>query len=184
MGKRSRLRVSYSLLTLWERGQTDLATALYLHQDMPTTKAMDDGKRIHQEIEKYIGQYQKLPKFLGASLPLTNPQPEQKIIVSYNSRWDLSAIIDCIDDDFFIEFKTGTTPAFYYTRKYQSPFYFLALELNKTPRDKSFLVKYNQHNQKSEVILIWKSKIAEVRNYIDTLAPEIEEFFIEKGIIS
>lgn len=182
--KTDRLRISYSLLSLWERGQTDLATALYLHQEMPTTKAMADGKIIHQKIEEHLLEHHQLPDFLGANLPLIAPQPEEKIVAPYNDRWDLSGIVDCLDNDFFLEFKTGTTPAFYYAKKYQIPFYFLLLDLNKTPRKKAFLIKYNQHNQTSEVILFWKNKIAEVRNYIDTLAPEIEEFFIEKGIIS
>jgi hypothetical protein len=182
--KNKRLRISYSLLNLWERGQTDLATALYLHQDMPTNQAMKDGKAIHKQIEKHIIDKGKLPSFLNVSLPLTNPQPEKKIIASYNKSWDLSGVIDCLDDDFFLEFKTGTTPAFYYTRKYQSPFYFLLLEIIGEPREKSYLVKYNQHQKNGEVILLWKPKLDKVKNYIDTLAPEIEEFFLERGILN
>lgn len=147
---------------------------------------MDEGRRIHDEIETFIEYNQKLPDYLSFDFPLVKPQPEAKIVTHYNDRWDLSGVIDNLCQDCFMEFKTGSTPATSYTRRRQIPFYFLLLELDDNPKDKAFLVKYNQHEPSNEIILVWKTQSAldDVRNYIDTLAPEIEDFFRQKSIIT
>ena len=52
-----KLRLSYSLISCWERGDIQGAIDTYFHVDRPGNVAMDNGKRVHKEIEEYIKKY-------------------------------------------------------------------------------------------------------------------------------
>ena len=62
--------------------------------------------------------------------------------------------------------------------------YFLGLDLAKIPVDRAIINHYNQHTDTLDRTLVWKSpqEIERAKNFICTLAPEIETYFTENGI--
>lgn len=182
--KLDKLRVSYSLLSMWERGQIDRAIATYFHAPMKATEPMKQGRTLHNEIEKHINKNKKLPDWLP-KLQLYNPKPEEKLIVEYSDEFDISVVIDCLDEPNMFEWKTGVTDSLTCANTKQIPFYFLACELAGVPVKKAYLVHYNQHEKTKDWTIIWNNKTARenARNYIDSIAPEIQSYFLEAGFL-
>ena len=179
-----KLRLSFSLLLLWGQGKTDEAVAMYLHKDLFTSPAFEEGKMWHKKWEREINATKKLT--IGKeTFTFKDPKPEVKIVIPYNERWDLVGMMDCVDTDRFYEFKTGTTGAWSYLQSHQIPLYFLLLEKAGTPKDSAMLIHYNQKEDFVESIPVWRSEeeIEEAKNWIDSTAPEVENFFTEKNII-
>ena len=54
MGFLMKLRLSFSLMSLWEKGDTQGAIDCYFHLDRKGTRQMEDGKKFHQEIADNI----------------------------------------------------------------------------------------------------------------------------------
>lgn len=179
----SKLRLSFSLLNAWSKGHIDEAVAMYLHLPYKETEAMKQGKEYHEKWGAEITETGTV-KIGKTHFNFTNPQIEHGIIVPYNDRWDLKAVYDCLDDDILYEFKTGTTDTMQYARSYQIPFYFLVAKLSNIPVKYAVLMHYNQHNNKGGFMLLHNGDemIAKAQNLIDTLAPEIEQYFIENKI--
>lgn len=122
------IRVSYSILSAWERGDYRSACASYLHIEQPTSLAMQTGKIQHEKISKYIQRNKKLPKILGYR-HLSNPICENKQEVMINPEIKLVFIPDCVNEETLYEWKFGTTedPISRYMRSKQVEVYSLAL---------------------------------------------------------
>lgn len=184
MKKTKKLRVNYSLLKAWEEGDIDRAVSTYFHIPGYTSKAMEQGSKIHEEIEEHIKKEGRLPDYMP-NFELNEPEPEQKLIVEYNDRFNLSCIVDCLDIPTAYEWKTGVTDALAYTHYQQIPITFLACELAGHPIEKVVLAHYNQHEDKKDWVVFWNSKsiVNQAKNYIDSLAPEIDKYFRDEGLI-
>lgn len=180
---KAKLRISYSLLQLWSTGRHEEAISLYLHKDLPKTKAMTDGIKFHKLMEEEITQTKNITVG-NTHFSLKNPRPEYKIITPYNERWDMSGTIDCLDDKTVYEFKTGVVPSTDYARGYQIPFYFLLMEKENIVVENAYVIHYNQYSNKTDWTMIWNGPlhIQKAQNFIDSLAPEIEQFFTEQNI--
>ena len=57
-----RLRVSYSLLDAWSRGQPDLAIDTYFHISKPRSAAMEYGIKFHEDMAEHIDKYSQFPR--------------------------------------------------------------------------------------------------------------------------
>ena len=180
---KSRLRLSYSLLSQWASGNIDEAVALYLHKPMPSSQAMDDGKKYHEAWEASIKETKQVT--IGKTqIKFADPRSELPVIVSYNDRWDIKAVFDCLDEPILYEFKTGKTDIMTYARSYQLPLYFLVAQLAGIEIVQARLIRHNQHNGETELMVIWNDEqmVEKARNYIDTLGPEIYDYFVKNGI--
>lgn len=151
---------------------------------MPSNKAMDSGREIHESIRQHVATTGKLPSYLF-SQELHKPEPEKEIIVPYNEQFDLKVIIDCLDTPTGYEWKTGVSDALTWARTAQIPLYMLACELAGIPVEKFYLVRWNQHNKTRDWAMVWNTpdKIETARNWIDSIAPEIFEYFNANGLI-
>lgn len=181
MGK---LRVSFSLLDAWSRGDTQLAIDTYFHVGGPKNKAMEYGIEFHDRIAKHIDKYNQFPDDFF-SYPLMIPEAEKKVVANYNELFDISAVFDCIDSPNLFEFKTGVQPATTWARKDQLPLYFLVAELEGIPIEKAYLIHYNQHSNEKDYVVVWNTpdKVERARNIVDSYAPEIHSFFESEGLI-
>lgn len=179
-----KLRLSFSLLSTWERGEIDRAIQLYFHMKSPTTPQMEDGRVIHGDIASHIGTHKTFPEGLP-QWKLAAPECEKAVVVPYNDMFDLKVIYDCVDSTNLYEFKTGTTPVLEYVGSYQIPLYFLAAELEGLLYRKAYVIQWNQYTKRCETIQIWNSPrlVNKARNYIETLGPEIYEFFTKEGLL-
>lgn len=180
---KAKLRVSYSLLTLWNNGRWEDAVKMYLHQKTPKTQAMKDGLRLHIEWGKEIKKTNLL-KLENSKFEFKKPALEKKVVVSYSDRYDISGTFDCLDGDLLWEFKSGVANSLQYVNNNQLPLYFLIAELAGIKIKKANLIHYNQHISKVDTAILWNSPrvIKEAKNFIDSLAPEIEAHFIKNKI--
>lgn len=179
-----KLRISYTLLSLWARGKTDEAITAYFHIIKPTSPQVKEGKDKHEEIAKIVRDTGQFPSWLS-SIKLHKPLPEHEIIVPYNNFFDIKAIVDCLDSPSLFEYKTGISDSLKWANKLQVPFYFLVCELAHIPVDKAYLLHFNQYTQNSDWTLIWNNKKAreKAKNLIDTIAPEIYDFLLEQNLL-
>jgi len=171
------------LLNAWEKGLIDQAVSIYCHLPGITNQAMIDGKNIHEEVSKLLKENKK-PKWME-NIKFKNPKSEIKIIIPYNELFDLSAIFDILDEPLLYEIKTGETNSMDWLREMQIPFYFLVAKIAKIPLISAHLVHYNQKTDQTDFAIYHNSKFVcdTARNWIDTLAPEIYEFFLKEGLI-
>ena len=179
-----KLRLSHSLMYAWERGEPDRVVQMYFRMKSPTTPQMQAGTDMHKEISQYIVKNKELPPWL-APFKLNNPEPDKQVIVSYNELFDLKGLFDCYDEGDIHEFKSGRTDSLEYLRQDQIPFYFLLAELSELPAKRAFLFHYNQYDKRSDWAMLWNSPdvVERARNRIDTIGPEIYEFFKSEGLV-
>lgn len=177
-----KLRVSHTLLTLVRRGQWEQAVNFYLHRAPMTSQAMEEGIMYDKKITEWVDLYKKLPDEFGGDTLLA-PRPQEKIVVPFE-KWDLVIVPDIIDTPILWENKTGIKDSADYSNDFQIPMYFLGLDLAKIPVDRAIINHYNQHTNTLDRTLVWKSpqEIERAKNFICTLAPEIETYFQDNGI--
>jgi len=146
--------------------------------------AMEDGKRIHKEIADYINKHKKLPDYLP-NFTLKTPIAEKELIISYNEMFYIKVIIDCLDLPLIYEWKTGGQDSINWARTYQLPLYFLVCEMSGIKVDSGFLAHYNQKTKEKDFVVVHNSptKIEEAKNLIDSIGPEIYEYFLKEGLI-
>lgn len=179
-----KLRASFSLLSAWRRGQYEQAINSYLHLGTPTSKAMDEGTALHLKAQENVEAHRKLPdEFLG--IELTNPTCEFEANVPYDEICDLHGYFDVIDGNTLIELKTGSSSdSGDYVLDFQVAMYLLMCDMLKLPVDKAIIVHYNQHTGKTDSSIVWKSEqeLQRAKNFINTLVPEIYQYFEDNGI--
>jgi len=179
-----KLRLSYSLLNTWDRGDVDGAVATYLHLARPTSRQINEGREIHEKIQKHIDTEGEFPDWFF-NWKLGSPETEKELVVNYNEMFDLKCYIDCYDEGVVFEHKTGVSDSLTWTRTWQLPITFLICELAGVECNLGILVHYNQYNEKTDYTVMHNSKIQRdyARNIIDSTGPEIREYFLQKGLI-
>ena len=107
-----KLRVSYSLLRMWEAGRTDDALrVIFKGTYPPATDPMRLGIQFHKRWEEEIHETGCLPRYFGAE-KLINPQTEVKVAKKLNDWLTLVIVMDCIHGkrgEIYDEFKSGRT---------------------------------------------------------------------------
>jgi len=181
----SKLRISYSLLKLWEAGRIEDMLAYYKHLETPTTHYMEEGKAWDKLLtESIINKKELLPEFGGDKL--NNPQPQLKLECKYDDNVTLVGVLDCYDSPTLYEFKAGSSAdSADYSNQMQIPLYLLLLEENKMPADKAFIVHFDQAIKKHDRTLIWNTpaQLVKATIYLRENVPAIYKFFTDEGII-
>jgi len=179
-----KLRLSYTLMNLWQMGKVDEAISYYFKLERKTTEAMEQGIVVDRLIKQTIEKERRLPDFMGG-VKLINPKPQLKIEISYNDYFDLVGVIDCYDEGRMFEFKTGKLTSMDYLKSYQTKLYSLLLTEKNYPLKEIFVIRFNQKENKSDWSkMFFREEINEqARNFIDSIAPEIYQFFKQKGLI-
>ncbi len=182
---KKKMRISYSLLSAWMKGSVQEAVECYFRLEKThSTLAMEDGRKIHKEIADHITKSHSLPDFLP-KFALISPIAEKELIVPYNELFDIKVIIDCLDIPLFYEWKTGGQDSIDWARTYQIPMYFLVLGMSGVKVDSAVLAHYNQKTKEKDFVIIHNSPtiIEEAKNFIDSTAPEIFQYFSDNGLI-
>jgi hypothetical protein len=183
--KMKKIRLSHSLISVWERGDIQGAIDLYFHVDRVGTPAMEDGKRLHDEIAESIKNFKTLPNYMDFKAKFKDPKPEFEIVVPYNEICDLKGVIDCLDEPIFYEWKTGVSDSLEWARTGQIPLYFLLCELKGIKVDSAYLVRFNQHTNKTDFTIVHNSRRLrdKARNIVDTVCFEIHQYFLDQGLL-
>lgn len=173
-----KLRLSFSLLNLWSKRMYEEAINMYLHLPLPQSLQLEEGKRYHKEWADTIIKT-KLLNLGRSAFKFDAPRVEHSVTVSYNDKFDLKGIFDCLDEPTLWEFKTGTTSTVDYSRSYQIPFYFLIAEIEKIKIDKAYLYHFDQYKNDGELIIIHNnlSLVEDAKNLVDSIGPDILQYF-------
>lgn len=180
-----KMRLSYSLLASWLRGNPTEAVECYFRLEKTNSNpAMEDGRKIHKEIADHITKNRSLPDFLP-NFALVAPITEKELIVSYNEMFDLKVIIDCLDIPVIYEWKTGGQDSIDWARTYQLPLYFLVCGMSGIKVDSGYLAHYNQKTKEKDFVIIHNSptKIEEAKNLVDSIGYEVYQYFSDSGLI-
>ena len=180
-----KIRLSHSLISLWEKSDIQGAVDMYFHLNRKETPQMSEGKRFHEEIAENIKTYNTLPDYMEFKGKFLTPKPEFEITVPYNEICDIKGVFDCLDEPNLYEFKTGVSDSLEWARTGQIPLYFLICEIANINVDFAYLIRHNQYEKKTDYAIIHNSERLreKARNIIDSVAPEIHKFFSESGLI-
>ncbi len=176
-----KLRVSYTLLSLWRGGQHEKALQFYLKKLKLTSPAMEAGKKWDDYVCKYALENNKLPVEFGGDT-LSNPKAQVKIEVPFNEICDVVGVFDVLTDDTLYEIKTGNAKdSSDYAMDFQVSMY-LMLAPNV---EKAYIVHYDQYIKEHDRTLIWNSPEERERgkNFVESLSPEIYDYFLKEGVL-
>lgn len=171
----NKLRVSYSLLQMWQKDKNE-AIQNYLHIEREKTQAQMHGLKTHAKWQSEILANNTLT--VGSKVyTFKKPEIEKEIIQEYNDLWLVKGYIDCLDKDTIYEFKTGKISSAQYSHTMQIPFYFMLCDMAGIEIEKAIIIRKNK--KEIDTALIWKfdEMIEEARNWIDSIAPEIISYF-------
>ena len=180
------IRVSYSILNSWARGDIDRAVAPYAGVEIEATEAMEYGKKKHEAWEKETRRTGRLPARFGGR-KLKSPQLElnTKKVRKLNDWCYLSGVLDVLDGDTAIDYKTGRTPASEYLNSKQHECYQILY-----PNIKRFEYHcFNQHLCRSDdgyitvaIAYLDKNTLKNGIEWVLTMAAELREYLINNGM--
>lgn len=109
-----KIRVSYSILSAWARGDFDRAVAPFVGGIVPGTEAMEDGKRYHEKWEAETLKTGNLPQIFGGhKLNRAKLEMSTKKEIWVTDWCQLSGILDVQD---FPEYLAGYSRGIDYKR--------------------------------------------------------------------
>lgn len=180
------IRVSYSILNSWARGDIDRAVAPYAGVEIEATEAMEYGKKKHEAWEKETRRTGRLPARFGGR-KLKSPQLElnTKKVRKLNDWCYLSGVLDVLDGDTAIDYKTGRMSASEYLNSKQHECYQILY-----PNIKRFEYHCcNQHLQRKDdgyitvaIAYLDKNTLKNGIEWVLTMAAELREYLINNGM--
>jgi len=179
-----KLRVSYTLLSVWASGRTDDAVNIYLHKPMPKTRQMEEGIKWDEMQMKNIEKEKKLTKEFN-SFAFIDPKTQMKLEIPYNEKVTLVIKPDVYDSPMIMELKTGKRSASSYLNSKQLDMYGLGCHLAGLEVGKIVVIRYDQYKNEADWAFKYMDEgiLDSARNYIDSLYPEIYEHFNNIGIL-
>ena len=179
------IRVSYSILNSWAKGDIDRAIAPYADVETESTEAMEYGKKMHAVWERYVRKYKKLPKiFGGRKLKAPELELNTKRVRKLTDWCVISGVLDVKDGSTAIDYKTGKSSATDYVNSKQHEVYQVLY-----PEIKRF--EYyckNQHVYRDDpshvtvgVVYLNRNTLEDGLNWILTMAAELREYLINNG---
>lgn len=178
------LRLSYTLLNLWESNQINEAIAYYQHKSTLFTEAIQDGRIYDQVWQEEIDTKKEL--HIGRTvIKFKAPKTQVKVEVDWLDRFQIVGVYDILDLDVLYELKSGVTSSLEYSDSPQVKMYFFIAGLKGIPIKTSRIIRYNQYKDEADITIFHNSKqqIEEAENYCQTLGGEIWEHFNKIGII-
>lgn len=185
-----KMRLSYSFLSAWYRGDIDNAIAIYFHNagkySEDEEQRMEDGRILHEQVERTINATGMLPDWLSR-IPLGRGRAEVKVTPEYDENFTLSGVFDYLDEEngIIYDWKFGTTSSLEWANTWQIPFYFLICERAGIPVKTARVVRHNQYEKKTDwcVVHNCSSAIDLAINVIETIGGEARVFFEREGLL-
>ena len=180
------IRVSYSILNSWAHGDIERAVAPYAGVDIESTEAMEYGRQKHADWEKETKRTGRLPKKFGGR-KLSSPRLElsTKKVRKITDWCYLSGVLDVLDGDTAIDYKTGKASASDYLSSKQHECYQI-LYPNIT-RFEYYCC--NQHLHRGDdrhvtvsVAYLDKNTLKDGIEWVLTMAAELREYLINNGM--
>lgn len=178
------MRTSYSILSLWSKGEQEEAVRTYLKLPREETQAMIDGKKFHEEWSFETEENGRLPKVFGDK-ELVNPLVEKKLEAHITDWLELVGIADCIDNGMIYEYKTGVTDSQTYARTFQGGVYGILATYNDITISQIAFMHYNQYTKRSDTSYVWLTdkRISEAMEWIITYASEMHDYLESNNLL-
>lgn len=144
---------------------------------------MIEGKKWDEKVNICVRETKQLPYEFGSDL-LIDPKVQEKWEVDFEG-YRLVGVPDIVDGATLLEIKTGgSKDSSDYAMDFQIGMYLLLGELLDKGLEKALILHYNQFTGKLDKTLIWNDpfETERARNYILSLAPEIETYFRENRL--
>lgn len=181
-----KLRVSFTLLSLWRSGNIGALIDFYLKRPHETTPAMEEGKRWDEIVNVSVKEKKIIPAEFGGE-SLIDPKSQEKWEADYSEQFEIVGVPDIYDSPTIYEIKTGNSKdSGDYANDFQISMYFLLAELLNKPVDKAYIIHYNHITKRTDRSLVWNTEFERerARNFIDTLGSEIYVYFEQNGILT
>lgn len=180
------LRLSYSLLNTWKRGDKQGTLNQYLGIQMIPTKQMELGTKFDKYIDDFVTKNKQLPPEFGGD-KLDQPICQQTIVVKgYDNEFDLKGKLDIGMPKELIEVKcSASMDSAEYSDTGQLDFYFLLGELSGQHFEKGWLYRFDPTHRTYDTSLIWngKRRIEKAKEMINKYGQEIKNYFIQQGVL-
>lgn len=178
----NKLRVSYSLLRLWEQGKKQEAIEYFTKTGKELDgDAIEQGKAWDQIVEESVKTTGKLPQEFGG-FELKDAFCQEKKTVEFNDFVVVAKpdLVSFTGEDIY-EIKTGKFSSGDYANTMQVPIYLFVFNSAK----KGTILHYDQAVNQMDWFLIHRSDtlMDQVKNYITKNGNEIREYFESEGII-
>lgn len=178
----NKLRLSYTLLRLWEQGKKDDVCAYVTKTSEELTgDAIEQGKAWDQIVAESIKQTGKLPKEFGG-LELKDAFCQEKKVIELEDFAIVAKpdIISFTGEDVY-EIKTGKFTSGDYANTMQVPIYLFVFDTSK----KGIILHYDQAIDQMDWFMIHKTDqlMNEAKDYILKNGNEIKEYLTAQGVI-
>lgn len=172
-----KIRLSYSIMKLWEQSRLEDLANMILGKEIKKTEAMVRGKNFDEYVGEIIKAENRLPDELGG-LTLNQPAYQLKIEVPYNELADLVGVFDIYDEPVIYEIKASKNSSSNWLNEYQLDFYMLLSQMKGLKVEKGILYRYDYINKDYDKSILYYSRrvVDEMENRIDSLLPEIHNF--------
>jgi hypothetical protein len=177
----NKFRASFSVLTVWEKGDWQKAVEMYFKLTDFTNRAMQAGKDLHEQFEAEIKKTNAMPQVFGGK-KLGKVDTELKIVKQLDDWLELVGVIDCYDETSktIYDWKTGQTPSERYVDSFQPKVY----QILKPEAIKAEIHHYNQYNKKSDmsVLHLTDKTLDDAVNWVLTLSSEMHSYLDENKL--
>lgn len=179
------IRVSYSILSSWARGDIDRAVAPFVGEEVLPTLAMIEGKMLHEKWERETLRTGRMPKVFGGR-KLESPELElaTKKARQLNDWCVISGVLDLREGPLGVDYKSGVRTATEYANSFQHKVYqVLYPELERFEYH-----CFNQHLPRKHpdrvtmaIVHLSRQTLEDGINYILTYASELRQYLIDQG---
>lgn len=174
-----KIRLSYTIVNLWIRGELEELARTILHLPRETSQNQLNGLEFEKMVFDTVKREKRLPEALGG-LKMASAEIQKKIVVSYNSLADLVGVMDLYDgnEQVIYEIKYSKSSSADWLNTPQLPFYFLLCTMAGLKVKKGIVYSFNPSSSDYDTSILYFSqrKVLEAKNIIDSLLPEIYDF--------
>lgn len=174
-----KFRASYSVLSTWARGDIDRAVEMYFKLSTYDTPQMKAGREYHDAWDLEVSETGCMPQVFGGR-KLNNPITERKIVKQIEDWLELVGVVDLVDGELMVDYKTGKTPSSAYTNGFQHCLYSILV-----PEAKMFEYHhYDQYNKTKDMQILHLSEqtYMDGMDYLITHASDMHSFLEENQL--
>lgn len=186
-----KLKVSWTILSTWSKGDRDTAIQMIAGIPTPTNKYMERGKELHNIVS--VNRLKLIPEISDTAI-FEDIRPEEKVWVNYfkvsiNEWLDLSLVVDVLDtqNKLIIDWKASSRRSTEHN-KLQIYLYALAMKLEGYDIEHGIFATIDKDKQHDAVYCkeysqfkIDEEKLLLAENYIETIGGEIYQFLNDKN---
>lgn len=178
------IKLSYSIINTWSRGDYEQAISYYLGHDYPKTPAMELGSLKDKLWTDYALKNKSLHSDVGGGL-LKNPTIQKKyekvLPFSKDIQILLRGVPDIYDDYKIIDFKCGQTQASSYLESYQLDYYKIFLP----EAVEGIYLCHNPYTKKltKGIKFLTQKNVDQALNHLFTFGGEIIEYLLANKLL-